>query len=64
MKVTPSIHALRNRHRLSDGHILRQETELVLGDVPTYTWTWVPWVLRVEMTKYLVLKFTLQQHPI
>ena len=64
MKVTPSIHALRNSQRLSNGHILSQETDLVLCDVPTYAQTWIPEVLRVEMTKYLILKVTFQQHPL
>ena len=63
MKVTPSVHALRNSQRLSNGHILSQETDLVLCDVPTYAWTWIPWVLRVEMKKYLILKIILQQDP-
>ena len=63
MKVTPSIHALRNSHRLGSGHILSQETDLVLCDVPTYTWTRISWVLMGEMKKYLILKIIFQQDP-
>ena len=55
--ATPLSCALSNIHVSSSYKRPSLETDLVMCDVSTLAWTWVPWVLEGKIHKFVLASF-------